>query len=132
MRHAMKVIVLTISLFVSPALDAQQENRSLLPRLSLLPESEPGQPSVWQRLEQGSKNLWTKTIDVLTLRSIRQKYDHSYRVTGVQKSYPGSAREQEQRDEPVFPLLWPWSKPEPPAPQPRSVQEWLRQPRVPY
>lgn len=102
-----------------------------LPRTSILGKRQPGQPSLWQKVNQNTKAFFAKAVNVLTFGRIRPRARPQPKVTGTQRVYPGGAHlARRKTDRPSG--LFPWLRPNKQEQRPETVTNWLKQPRVPF
>jgi hypothetical protein len=87
------------------------------------------EPSAMQRFTQGTKNFFSKTVDVLTPWDKDNKPLPNARATGVRRTYNGSPSAQRaEKKSSFFPSWFDDDEPE----QPRTVNGFLGQPRPRY
>lgn len=79
----------------------------------------PSQPSVWNRMTNGTKNFFARTYDVLT------PWETEAQKNRAQSSRSSGGKSGSQRN-PMF-RSW-WAAEEEPR-QPQTVSDWLKQPR---
>lgn len=114
----------------------EPEKKSFLPSLpsiNLLPKQKPGQPSTWQKMNKGTKDFFSKTVDVLTPWDNEPAKPANSNLTGSRRTYSGSPS-QAKKSEPkksYFPSLF---SPKTEKKEIHTANDWLAQPRpsVPY
>lgn len=100
-----------------------------LPKISLLPKRQPGQPSPLEKFGNGVKTAVDNTMRTLTFgRFPPESKPTPPRVTGTNRSYNRSPRTANRSEQNGFSL--PWFGRSQPDNNPERVQDWLKLPRV--
>lgn len=113
----------------------EPKSKSFLPRISLFPKRDPNKPSTLEKINNGTKEFFAKTIDVLTpWNNNKDMPPERPNFTGSRGSYAGGTRFPSQVPEPkkknFLQRLVSWDSDEDEPIE--DVNDFLSQPRMRY
>lgn len=94
-------------------------------------QSNPANQTTWQKMNSGTKNFLSQTADTLNPFNDANDNPPEQKVTGSSSMFSQASRNSEAKSKSFLPS-WPWGGAEEEEQRPKTVNDFLMQPRPDY